>query len=255
LIVQFIASSGLEGWGWPARIPTELESKSKLKLHPQKTSILKIPELLLPFIVHNPFILLFPPKSSTMGSNDVPPPSVPSYYLVGANTLLQVGGALWTLCYILMTRESFRSRTYGMPLLALANNFAWEIVYAFGVAEAPLERIVFAIWCVLDIGLLLGIARHGAGEWAHAPIIAKNLGKVVIGLIIWLVVGHWAFAKWWIDNEIGKREGKYYYGVVAADTSELGFWTAGVAQLCLSVASLAQLVVRQHTGGVSWSIW
>lgn len=68
-------------------------------------------------------------------------------------------------------------------------------------------------------------------------------------------VGHWSFAKWWIDNDMGKREGKYYRGVVGPDTSELGFWSACVCQLYLSAASLAQLLVRQHSGGVNWSMW
>ncbi|KAH6669556.1 hypothetical protein B0J14DRAFT_546718 [Halenospora varia] len=190
-----------------------------------------------------------------MGSNDLPPPHVPSHYLPVTNTFLQVGGSLWTICYILLTRESFKSRTYGMPLFALAFNFAWELVYAFFVAEAPLERIVFGIWCLLDCGMVYGIFLYGANEWAHAPVIAKNLGKGFGVLVLYCVFGHWAFAKYWIDNEVGKKEGKFYFGKVGPDTTELGFWTAAAAQAYLSAASLVQLSVRRHTGGVSWGIW
>jgi hypothetical protein len=74
-------------------------------------------------------------------------------------------------------------------------------------------------------------------------------------MVGWGVLAEWTFAKWWIDNQIGKKEGKFYGGVVAADSTELGFWSAAMAQTYLSVASLAQLLVRQHTGGVSWGIW
>jgi hypothetical protein len=69
-----------------------------------------------------------------------------------------------------------------------------------------------------------------------------------MAMVGWCVLAEWAFAKWWIDNEIGKKEGKFYGGVVAADSTELGFWSAAAAQTHLSVASLAQLLVRQHTG-------
>ncbi|KAK3996555.1 hypothetical protein QBC44DRAFT_365216 [Cladorrhinum sp. PSN332] len=66
---------------------------------------------------------------------------------------------------------------------------------------------------------------------------------------------HWTFAEWWIANDIGKREGKFYRGAVGLDTTELGYWSAMLCQVYLSASSLCQLVVRQHSGGVSWSIW
>ncbi|KLU82743.1 hypothetical protein MAPG_01812 [Magnaporthiopsis poae ATCC 64411] len=53
----------------------------------------------------------------------------------------------------------------------------------------------------------------------------------------------------------GPREGKLYGGRVAGDTTEMGYWTAAFAQILLSTASLAQLLVREHSGGVNWSIW
>ncbi len=64
-----------------------------------------------------------------------------------------------------------------------------------------------------------------------------------------------AFAKWWVDTDVAMKEGKYYRGVVGPDTTELVFWTALVSQTYLSVASLGQLLIRQHTGGVSWGSW
>lgn len=74
-------------------------------------------------------------------------------------------------------------------------------------------------------------------------------------MISYCVVGQYAFARWWIGNDVGKREGKFYRGVVGPDTTELGFWTSSAVQAYLSAASLSMLVIRQHTGGVSWSIW
>jgi hypothetical protein len=190
-----------------------------------------------------------------MGSNDIPPPHVPANYVFITNTLLQIGGILWTICYILLTYTSFRTRSYGMPLFALSFNFAWELIYGFYVSETPLETLVFGGWSILDIFMVLGVIRYGSSEWKHSPIVGNNLGKVVIGMTIWCCGFHYVSATWWIENEIGKKEGKFYGGRVGPDMTELAFWSAAVSQAYLSAASLGQLIIRQHTGGVSWSIW
>ena len=74
-------------------------------------------------------------------------------------------------------------------------------------------------------------------------------------LTTYCALGHWTFAKWWLDNDMGKREGKFYRGVLGPDTTELGFWSGALCQAYLSAASLVQLLIRGHTGGVSWSVW
>ena len=60
-----------------------------------------------------------------MGSSDVPPDHVPSFVMPLSNNLLRSGGALWTLCYVLSIRDSFRAKSYAMPLGVVAMNFAW----------------------------------------------------------------------------------------------------------------------------------
>ena len=190
-----------------------------------------------------------------MGSNDILPPHVPSHVNPICNGLLQIGGMLWTLCYALYVQESFKSKSYGMPLFALAQNFAWELVYAVYVAESPLEKSVFTLWLLFDFGMIYGVVKFGKYEWRQAPWIARNVGAILAVMIAIATLGQWTFANWWIENEIGKKAGKPYRGVIGPDTNELGFWTAAVAQLYLSAASLCQLLVRQHSGGVNWKIW
>jgi hypothetical protein len=137
----------------------------------------------------------------------------------------------------------------------MAFNFAWEAVFALLVAESLLERIVFTVWLVLDLGMVYGFVKYGKHEWSQAPFIARNLGNNFLLLVVYCTIGHWAFAKWWIDNDVGKREGKFYRGVVGPDMTELGFWSAALSQAYLSGASLAQLLIREHTGGVTWGVW
>lgn len=193
--------------------------------------------------------------ASRMGSNDVPPAHVPAHVVPVCNLLLQVGGGLWTLCYVLYVRESFRSKSYGMPLFALALNFAWEVVYALYVAESPLEQSVFTSWLIIDCGMVYGMVKYAKYEWSHTSAVANRIGGIFAIMAIGATIGHWTFADWWIQNNIGRREGKFYKGVVGPDMTELGFWSGILCQAYLSAASLCQLVVRQHSGGVSWAIW
>ncbi|KAH8812525.1 hypothetical protein F5884DRAFT_832161 [Xylogone sp. PMI_703] len=190
-----------------------------------------------------------------MGSNDLPPPHVPSHVVPVATVLLQIGGTLWTVCYILYLREALRSKSYGMPIFALAFNFAWEVVYAIYVSEAIIEKTVFYVWLVIDCGLIYSVMKYAKYEWAHAPVVARHIGLVFSTMAVVSLFAQWTFAKWWIDNNIGQKEGKIFRGVVGPDTSELGYWTAAASQIYLSAASLAQLIIRQHSGGVSYGIW
>lgn len=186
---------------------------------------------------------------------EVPPPHVPSYWVHVPKITFPIGGWLWVLCYILIARENLRSKSYGMPLFALANNFAWEVVYAFFFVDIWQKQLVFAIWVVVDAIIVYGTMKHGGNEWMHTPIVKNNLGKIILLFTIFCLLGHWAFIRWWFDYGIGKKPGKFYLGVEGIDTTELKFWSGEVCQMVLSAASLAQLVVRQHTGGVSWAIW
>jgi hypothetical protein len=107
---------------------------------------------------------------------------------------------------------------------------------------------------VIGCGIVYGMVKYAKYEWSHAPAIARRIGGIFAVMTIGATLGHWTFAKWWIENPIGKREGKFYGGVVGPDMGELSFWSAALCQVHLSAASLCQLVARQHSGGVSWAI-
>ncbi|OAQ97685.1 hypothetical protein LLEC1_05818 [Akanthomyces lecanii] len=62
------------------------------------------------------------------------------------------------------------------------------------------------------------------------------------GFVLWLL-GH------------GSKDGKPWFGREARDTTELAWWSAGVAQMVLSVSCVAMLLSRGHSGGQSYGIW
>lgn len=190
-----------------------------------------------------------------MGFNDVPPPHVSPWFGPVYDATFHFAGAAWTLCYVLIAREGIKSKSYGMPLLALANNFAWEMVYALYVADSPLEQTAMTIWMIIDIPIIYSTLRYGQNEWSHAPAVKKNLGKILILLILVCAAAHWSFASWWISNGISMKSGKFYRGIEGPDVTEMAFWAVSTCQVIVSVTSLAMLIVRQHTGGSSWKIW
>lgn len=173
------------------------------------------------------------------------------------DALLGLGGLGYTVCYILMARQSMRDRTYAMPLFSLAFNFAWEIVFASFVSVELEEKVIYIIWMLADMSLVYAVVVYGANEWKHAPAVARNIGKIFALMLAWWCVSLYAICAWWLDptNPVNPKLGKVYKGVEGIDKIELGFWTALAAQVVLSVMSLGQIIVRGTSGGSSYTIW
>jgi hypothetical protein len=82
-------------------------------------------------------------------------------------------GLLWTLAYILIIRRGRRDRVYGVPIVALSANLAWEFWYTF--VELPphpdptkhaAQFIVNFVWFVFDVAILWQTLRYGPKEFA-----------------------------------------------------------------------------------------
>src|SRR6478735_4648090 len=118
-----------------------------------------------------------------MGFTDTPPPHVPSWVVPASTALLTIGALGWDLSYILMVRRSLATKSYSMPLLALAANVSWEMVYALYVAEHPLERLGFTAWLCLDIPVIYTTVKAARHEWEHAPLVARNLTPILAAMV------------------------------------------------------------------------
>lgn len=81
--------------------------------------------------------------------------------------LLMLGtGFFWTATYLLIIRQSIRDHTYGMPMVALCANIAWEFIFSFILPSPSIQRIVNIVWFSLDVGILICFLRYGPGEFA-----------------------------------------------------------------------------------------
>lgn len=190
------------------------------------------------------------PTLPIMAFGETPPAHVSPWFTPVYEATFHFGGVCWTLCYLLIAREGLRTKSYGMPLLALANNFAWEMVYALWVVEEPLEKTAMTIWMLIDIPIIYSTIKHGQLEWAHAPGVKRNLNGILLSLTLLCAAAHFSWQYWWIGETIGATEEK-----PRPDLTQMAYWAVSFCQLLVSTSSLAMLLVRQHTRGVSWPIW
>ena len=131
-----------------------------------------------------------------MGFNDELPPHIPVHVVPMCNLLVVTSCILWTACYALYVRESLRSKSAGMPLFAIARNFAWEFVYLVYVVESSLERMILMVWLFIDCCMVCGAIRYAKYDWSHSPWVARNIVFVFTAMTSAAAIGHWPFAKW-----------------------------------------------------------
>jgi hypothetical protein len=195
-----------------------------------------------------------------MGSLDIPPAHTPQWVVPVHSACLSIAFLLWSATYVLMTRRSLATKSYGMPLLALATNVSWEIVNLFYVCEMPLEQIGLAMWLLLDVGLVYTTVRFGPDDWqaSNNPWVGRNIGCILTLLTAAGCVCHLSFSVWWLAEPgrgYGNKAGKSWGGREGFDTTEMAFWSSGVSQLIASYGSLSMLLARGHSGGTGYGIW
>ncbi len=78
-------------------------------------------------------------------------------------------GVLWTLTYLLIIRQGFLDRTYGMPLVALCANLSWEFIFSFVYPHDLPQRAVNVAWLSFDLVILLQLLGQGPREFAALP--------------------------------------------------------------------------------------
>ena len=83
------------------------------------------------------------------------------------------GLVFWDLVYILMIRRGLKDKSYGMPMVALCINVAWETYYSFFSVEQPANRIVNGLYLVPDLGVLWTCWRYGPGDFI-SPLIRQH---------------------------------------------------------------------------------
>lgn len=83
--------------------------------------------------------------------------------------MILISGLAWTITYLALIYRGFRDRTFGMPLVALALNLAWEFVFTF--VHPPDEThilIVNGVWLLFDL-IYCAAIHHQLRRDGHNP--------------------------------------------------------------------------------------
>ena len=90
----------------------------------------------------------------------------------------------WTITYALVILRGARDRTCGMPVVALAANLSWEVIFLVVTLShgAYDERLAMLLpWTVLDVVIAWQCVRHGRRDAGH-PLIARHFHACLAGI-------------------------------------------------------------------------
>jgi hypothetical protein len=80
------------------------------------------------------------------------------------------GGIFWSLAYVLIIRQGFKDRTYGMPLAALCANISWEAIFAFLHPHSPPQLYINYAWFGLDAIIVFQFLSLGKKEFPNLSL-------------------------------------------------------------------------------------
>jgi hypothetical protein len=93
-----------------------------------------------------------------------------------------LGDVLWLVAYILIIRQGFKDRTYGVPMLCVALNFSWEFIYAvqFPFPNKIIETLRWA-WLLTDAVIVYQFFRYGRDSQT-VPLIKQYFFPISIAM-------------------------------------------------------------------------
>ena len=145
------------------------------------------------------------------------------YNLIGA-----AGCVCWIVAYVLIVIRCFRDKTYGLPLVAICLNFAWELLASFVYPNpVALWRFFDRAWLVVDVILAYQLLRFGPGE-QRIPELRRHFYPLALATFVLGVWGQYAF--------------------VASYPDRLGLVSAFGVNLIMSVAFVSFYFARRDSG-------
>lgn len=121
-------------------------------------------------------------------------------YSVEQHLLFGVAASFWIVAYIILIKDGFKHKYVGIPIGAVAANFAWEMLWSkvFYTDMGLFFVWGYRFWFVLDIIIVYLIFKHGAKQIDNDN--QKKLFKplFILGWIGWLA-GIYFFTSQYID--------------------------------------------------------
>ena len=104
-----------------------------------------------------------------------------------------IGDLLWLVAYILIIRQGFKDRTYGIPMLCIALNFTWEFIYAVDFPfPVHLIEILRWAWLLCDVVIVYQLFRYGRNSQT-IPLLNRYFYPICIAMFVSAYLGQLAF--------------------------------------------------------------
>ncbi len=168
----------------------------------------------------------------------------------------------WALAYIGIIYRGYKDQSYGMPIVPLALNLAWEIVFAlfippYGSADAELiphgglkAQVIFLIWATLDLVILYTFFKYGYKYFERSYRITRGqwIGFTVFMLIFSFFIMYYGGLFFWQFETYFNR-----------DQIEGAKLIAFVQNAIMSISFIAMYYLRGNTDGqsftIAWAKW
>ena len=164
-----------------------------------------------------------------------------------------LSGIAWTITYVALVYRGFKDKSYGMPLVPLALNFAWEITFSLIYpphASGGLATVINTIWMICDAGIVLSFFWYGYKYFQQQYKISK---------FEWWVLAAVAFStSFGIMIAGGKFFGQfepYFHNEIFEGAKFIAF----IQNLVISICFVLMYWERQNADGqsftIAWSKW
>ena len=164
-----------------------------------------------------------------------------------------LSGMAWTITYIALVYRGFKDKSYGMPLIPLALNFAWEVTFAVIYpphAAGLAVTIINTIWMICDVGIIATLLLYGYKYFKRHYGISKAEFYAFIGL---------AFAASFLVMLLGGPFFKDLLPYFKGDMFESAKFIAYIQNTIISVSFVAMFLLRRSSEGqsftIAWSKW
>lgn len=97
-------------------------------------------------------------------------------------------GLFWTITYLLIIRQGFKDKTFGIPIIAICVNIAWEFTFAFIFPHIAPQLYINIIWFFLDVIIIAQVLLYWKSELAITSIAFYFSFLAVLSLSLLVVV-------------------------------------------------------------------
>ncbi len=141
----------------------------------------------------------------------------------------------WTISYILIILQSHRDKTFGMPVLALLANLAWEFIYSLVFPAVKPQVYGLMVWLFIDLIMFYQLIKYGPAEFN----IDKKYFMLFISILLAIVYVFEYYA---------------YFFFLQFDLYYPGFYLALFSNLMMSILFISMYTRRGDMRGQSMGI-